>query len=136
MRLRLKTKITLTITLLVLAVVGVNSWLYIARLTQQVVQQTENSAILVRTQIFTQVNNALHDAEREGQVPASNSLADLRKYFRNALDRSAALTSLIDAGVSYPSIYEVTIVDSDGVAFISSDASLRSIALIPSTKRV
>ena len=29
MQLRLKTKITLTIALLVLAVVGVNSWLYV-----------------------------------------------------------------------------------------------------------
>ena len=45
MRLRLKTKITLFITLLVLAVVGVNSWLYVAKLTQQVIQQVQTSAI-------------------------------------------------------------------------------------------
>src|SRR5262249_2554889 len=48
----------------------------------------------------------------------------LREYFRNALDGSAALSSLIDAGVSAPAIYEVSIVDSNGTALISSDATL------------
>jgi PAS domain S-box-containing protein len=124
MRLRLKTKITILITLLVLAVVGVNSWLYVAKLTSQVIQQVEASAVQVQTQIYTQVNNALRDAEQDGRGPASASLDDLREYFRNALDKSAALSSLIDAGVSSPSIYEISIVDSDGIALISSDPSL------------
>lgn len=151
MQLRLKTKITLFITLLVLAVVGVNSWLYVAKLTQQVIQQVQSSAVQVQTQIYSQVNNALRDAQRAGQGPASDSSEAMRQYFSNALDRNAALTllvdrvaktsrvdeaaltslvdngsltSLIDAGVSSPAIYEVTIVDSNGVALISSDVSL------------
>ena len=41
MHLRLKTKITLIIAVLVLAVVGVNSWLYIATLTSQVIRQAD-----------------------------------------------------------------------------------------------
>ena len=124
MRLRLRTKITLLITVLVLAVVGINAWLYVEKLTQQVIQQVEASAVEVQTQIYTQVNNALRDAERAGAGPKSNELDDLREYFRNALETSAALTSIIDAGVSSPTIYEVSIVDGDGVALVSSDPSL------------
>ena len=41
MRLRLKTKITLIIALLVLAVVGVTSWLHVMTLTRQVIQQAD-----------------------------------------------------------------------------------------------
>jgi signal transduction histidine kinase len=125
MRLRLRTKITLFIALLVLAVVGVNSWLYLARLTRQVIQQADERAGLVTKQVLFQAQNALRDAAQYGLAPASESHADLREYIRGALDRDAALTSLIDSQVAYSSlVYEVTIVDSAGIALISSDASL------------
>ncbi len=125
MRLRLKTKITLTIVLLVLAVVGVNSWLHLATLTQQVIHQAENRASLVTQQVFFQAQNALADAAGEGQAPASSQPEDVREYVRAALDENAAFTSLIDAQVGYSFlVYEVTIVDRDGTVLISSDASL------------
>ncbi len=125
MRLRLRTKITLFIALLVLGVVGVNSWLYLGRLTRQVIQQADERAGLVTKQVLFQAQNALRDAAQDGLVPASDSQGDLREYVRNALDRNAALTSLIDSQVAYSSlVYEVTIVDSGGIALISSDASL------------
>ncbi len=47
MQLRLKTKITLTTALLVLAVVGVNSTLYVMNLTRQVIRQAKDRAQLV-----------------------------------------------------------------------------------------
>jgi PAS domain S-box-containing protein len=123
--LRLKTKITIVIALLVMAVVGVNSWLYLATMTKQVIRQAENRAGLVAQQIFFQAQNALADAANEGQAPASSRPADLREYVRGALDQNAALTSLIDAEVGYSFlVYEVTIVDRDGTALISSDSSL------------
>jgi len=125
MRLRLKTKITLFIALLVLGVVGVNSWLYLARLTRQVIQQADERAGLVTKQVLFQAQNSLRDAAQDGLAPASDAHGDLREYIRNALDRNAALTSLIDSQVAYSSqVYEVTIVDSGGIALISSDASL------------
>ena len=125
MRLRLRTKITLFIALLVLAVVGVNSWLYLARLTRQVIQQADERAGLVTKQVLFQAQNALRDAAQDGLAPASDSHGDLREYIRSALDRNAALTSLIDSQVAYSSlVYEVTIADSGGIALISSDASL------------
>ena len=125
MHLRLKTKITLTIALLVLAVVGVNSWLYLATLTGQVIRQAEGRASLVTQQVFFQAQNALADAAVEGKTLASNQPDDVREYVRAALDENSALTSLIDAEVGYSLVvYEVTVVDRDGTALISSDSSL------------
>ena len=125
MRLRLKTKITLFIALLVLGVVGISSWLYLAQLTRQVIQQAEDRAGLVTKQVLYQAQNALRDAAQEGIAPASDAPEDLREYIRAALDKNAALTSLIDSEVAYSAlVYEVTIVDSSATALISSDASL------------
>src|SRR3981081_2936959 len=125
MHLRLKTKITLIMAFLVLAVVGVNSTRYVATLTRQVIRQADNRARLVSQQVFLQAYNALADATRAGDAPASNSADDLRAYVQKALDDSAALTSLIDAEVGYSfQVYEVCISDINGMVLISSDASL------------
>src|SRR6266704_6991315 len=132
MRLRLKTKITLIIALLVLTVVGVTSWLHVLTLTRQVIQQADGRANLVAQQVFFQAQNALAEAANEGRVPASNRPADVREYVRNALDQNSALTSLIDAEVGNSFlVYEVTIVDHDGTALISSDASLPGRKVLP-----
>ncbi len=125
MQLRLKTKITLTTALLVLAVVGVNSTLYVITLTREVIRQANERAQLVGLQVFNQARNALVEAGNSGAAPASNSPADLREYVRKALDENGGLSSLIESEVGYsPLIYEVTITDVDGTALVSSDASL------------
>jgi PAS domain S-box-containing protein len=132
MRLRLKTKITLTIAVLVLTIVGVMSWLHVMTLTRQVIQQADGRANLVAQQVFFQAQNALADAATEGKVPASNRPEDVREYVRNALDQNSALTSLIDAEVGNSFlVYEVTIVDRDGTALISSDPSLPGRKVLP-----
>ncbi len=65
-------------------------------------------------------------------LPASNRPEDVREYVRNALDQNSALTSLIDAEVGNSFlVYEVTIVDRDGTALISSDASLPGRKVLP-----
>ena len=72
MHLRLKTKITLIVAFLVLAVVGVNSWLYVMTLTRQVIRQADTRAQLVSQQVFFQAQNALRDAAKaSGEAPAS-----------------------------------------------------------------
>ncbi len=132
MRLRLKTKITLIIALLVLTVVGVTSWLHVLTLTRQVIQQAADRANLVAQQVFFQAQNALAEAANEGRVPASNRPEDMREYVRTAMDQNSALTSLIDAEVGNSLlVYEVTIVDRDGTALISSDASLPGRKVLP-----
>ncbi|MGH9679581.1 MAG: HAMP domain-containing protein, partial [Candidatus Acidiferrales bacterium] len=125
MHLRLKTKITLIVALLVLAVVGVNSALYIITLTRQVIRQTNDRATLVTKHIFSQINSALADSARDGNAPASESAQDLRAYVQQSLNDSDALKASIAGEVAdSPLIYEVTISDSDGIVLMSSDASL------------
>lgn len=125
MQLRLKTKITLTTAALVLAVVGVNSTLYVINLTRQVIRQANDRAQLVSRQIFFEAQNALVDAAKAGGAPASDTAEDLRNYVQQAFDDSAPLTSSIDAEVGYsPLIYEVSITDVNGTALVSSDKSL------------
>src|SRR5437879_4021130 len=132
MRLRLKTKITLIIALLVLTVVGVTSWLHVLTLTRQVIEQADGRATLVSSDLFFQAQNALAEAANEGQAPPSNRPEDVREYVRNALDQNSALTSLIDAEVGNSFlVYEVTVVDRDGTALISSDASLPGRKVLP-----
>jgi signal transduction histidine kinase len=125
MHLRLKTKITLIMAFLVLAVVAVNSTLYVATLTRQVIRQANERAQLVSRHVFFQAQNALSESAKEGETPASSSPTDLQAYVQKSLDESAALTSSIDAEVGYsPLIYEVSISDVKGAVLTSSDASL------------
>ena len=125
MPLRLRTKFTLTTALLVLAVLALTSSLYVATLTSQVIRQADDRAQFISQQVFLEAQHALSDAANEGAAPASTRPEDVREYVRRALDESQGLTSLIEAVVGYsPTIYEVTIVDRDGTALISSDASL------------
>jgi PAS domain S-box-containing protein len=126
MRLSLKTKFTLAISLLVLAVVAVVSALYIARLTRQTLRQANDTAAFIAQQVYDACGNALKEAAERGETPASPGAAGLREYVRRAFDNSSTLNSLIesDVGIS-PTIYEITITDADGIALVSSDASLR-----------
>jgi signal transduction histidine kinase len=125
MQLRLKTKITLTMAVLVLAVVAVNSTLYVMNLSRQVIRQTNDRAQLVSRQVFFEAQNALADAARAGQAPASDGPEDLRAYVEKAFDESAPLAAAIDAEVGYsPLIYEVSISDTNGVVLVSSDKTL------------
>ncbi len=125
MQLRLKTKITLTTAALVLAVVGVNSTLYVINLTRQVIRQADDRARLVSREVFSQAYIALADAARAGEAPESNRTEDLRDYLQSAFDESPSLQSSIDAELGYsPLIYEVSISDQSGNVLISSDRSL------------
>jgi signal transduction histidine kinase/type II secretory pathway pseudopilin PulG len=124
MQLRLKTKITLTTAALVLAVVGVNSTLYMMNLTRQVIRQAEDRAQLVARQVFIQAQIALADAAKAGQSPDSESAEDMRAYAQKAFNESSHLTSYIDAQLDSKLIYEVSIADVHGLVLVSSDKSL------------
>src|SRR5665213_2479155 len=126
MQLRLKTKITLATAALVLAVVGVNSTLYVINLSRQVIRQADDRAQLVSKQVFFQAQIALADAAKAGEAPDSNSPEDLRAYAQKAFDESAPLASSIDAQMGYsPLIYEISISDVNGKVLVSSDKALR-----------
>ena len=123
MRLSLKTKFTLATSVLVLAVVAVVSGLYLGRLTRQVLRQADDRARFVAQQVFLACQNAFADAAEHGDSPASAQPQDLREYVQRTLDGSSTLNSLIESAVGYsPTIYEITISDSDGIVMVSSDA--------------
>lgn len=125
MQLRLRTKLTLTTALLVLAVVGGLSAVYVARLTTQVIRESYERSSFVTKQIFLEAQHALNDATSKGLRPESNSVEDTHAWLLQAFDQNKGLTSLIDAVLGYSSyIYEVTIVDRDGIAMVSSDSAL------------
>ena len=125
MHLRLQTWITISITVVVMALVGVSSWLYLAALTSEVIREADNRAGLASKLTFLQAQDALAETAGEGQKPASSAPEDVTNYVRQSLDGNAALGTLIDAEVGYSFlVYEVTVVDSNGTALISSDASL------------
>src|ERR1700722_1412045 len=126
MRLSLKTKFTLATSLLVLAVVALVSGLYLARLTRKTLRQASDPAGFIAQQGHGACGNALKDAAERGDAPASDNPADMRDYVQRAFDNSSTLNSLIesDVGIS-PTIYEITIADSDGAVLVSSDASKR-----------
>src|SRR5579863_8923949 len=130
MQLRLKTKITLTTAALVLAVVGVNSTLYVMNLSRQVIKQAQERAQLVSRQVFYQAQIALAEAAKEGQSPDSNRPEDLRDYAQKVFNESAELSSSIDSQMGYsPLIYEITISDAEGKVLVSSDKSLAGSAV-------
>jgi PAS domain S-box-containing protein len=126
MRLSLKTKFTLATSVLVLAVVAVVSGLYLGRLTRQVLRQADDLARFDAQQVFLACQNAFADAAEHGDSPASGQPEDLRQYVQRTLDGSSTLNSLIESAVGYsPTIYEITISDSNGIVMVSSDAKLR-----------
>jgi len=126
MRLSLKTKFTLATSVLVLAVVTGVSCLYIARLTKQVLRQAEDRARFVAFQVYEACRQALKDAAQRDEAPASSGPADVRAYIRNTFDNSSTLNSLIESAVgNAPTIYEITISDTNGIVLVSSDSSQR-----------
>jgi signal transduction histidine kinase len=126
MPLSLKTKFTLTTSLVVLVVVALVSWLYLARLTNIVIRQANERAGFVAQQVFDGCRQALADSAEHGEAPNSDSAADLRLYVQNSLDNSSALNTLLESAVGYsPTIYEITISDQKGKILVSSDATMR-----------
>lgn len=124
MQLRLRTKLTLTTALLVLAVVTALSAIYVARLTTQVIREANERSSFVTKQIFTEAQHSVAAAAKDLR-PESNSAEDTHAYVLKAFDQNRGLTSVIEDVLVYvPYIYEVTIVDRDGTAMVSSDSSL------------
>lgn len=124
MQFQLKTKITLITALLVLAVVAVNSTLYVMTLTRQVIGQASERAQSVSQRVLYLVETALSAAAKAGEAPASNQPADLRAYMQRVLQENVALAALIKAEVGSVLIYEVTVADDEGTVLVSSDRAL------------
>jgi PAS domain S-box-containing protein len=123
MQLRLRTKLTLVMTGLVLLVVAVLSGVFFQQLLGQVLRETNKRTVDLATDSFEQVKRALSDASDHGQRPESNSAKDIHDYVRYALQASEGLQAQLKSAIGAPAIYEVSIIDPDGMVLISSDKS-------------
>ncbi|HVN09989.1 MAG TPA: ATP-binding protein [Patescibacteria group bacterium] len=125
MRLRLKTKFTLTTALLVLTVVAVVSVISVAALMRQTFRHLDDRAHYVAKLVLDEARSALDDAAARGQGPTSEKDADVDAFVRGVLQKDPRLAAALAAAVGYsPTIYEVSIVDRDSVALVSSDPNL------------
>lgn len=122
MQLGLRTKLTLVMTGLVFVVVVVLSAVFVARLTSQVIHETNNRANELTQQMFQQAKHALEDAKQAGMRPSSNTIEDRHDYVRHAFETSEGLAQALQSPLgSNPWIDEVSIVDHNGLVLASSD---------------
>jgi PAS domain S-box-containing protein len=122
MQLRLRTKLTLVMTGLVFLVVVVLSGVYFARLTGQVIQETNNRANELTQQVFAQAKRSLADAKQSGMKANSDTPEDRRDYVRQAFERNDGLTEAMQAPLgANPWIYDVMIVNKNGMVLASGD---------------
>jgi PAS domain S-box-containing protein len=125
MQLGLRTKLTLVMTGLVFLVVVVLSAVFVARLTSQVIHETNTRANELAQQMFEQAKHALEDAKQAGERPNSNSAQDRHEYVKRAFETSDGLQAALQSPLgSNPWIYDVSIVDHDGLILVSSDPKM------------
>src|SRR6266700_551538 len=125
MQLGLRTKLTLVMTGLVFLVVVVLSAIFVARLTSQVIHDTNTRANELAQQMFEQAKNELEDAKLAGERPNSNSPEDRHAYVKRAFQTSEGLLAALQSPLgSNPWIYDVSIVDRDGLVLVSSDPKM------------
>ena len=125
MQLRLRTKLTLVMTGLVFLVVVVLSAVFMARLTSQVIHETNTRANELAQQTFAQAKHALEDAKEAGMRPISNSAEDRHEYVKHAFEMNEGLLAALQSPLGFNAwIYEVSIVDRAGLILASSDPKL------------
>src|ERR1700693_4046108 len=124
MQLRLRTKLTIVMTGLVLLVVAVLSGVFLAQLLGQTLLETDKRASDLAHQVFVQAQHALADAANQGLRPSSDDPDDIHDYVRRAFEINAGLQAQLEAAISSPSVYEVSITDDEGLVLISNDQSL------------
>ncbi len=121
MRLSLKVKLTALISFLVLLVVLATSTLYLSSLTRRALAEVESKGQYVASEIFHQARTAL----AQSRMPAGKDptdFAELRRFVQSRLAADPGLASLMESAVGYsPTIYYVTITDSERVVLVHND---------------
>ena len=121
MQLGLRAKLTMLMTAMVLLTTAVLSLVFLQLLMQQVLNNTERRATELATSVFDEAKHAQADAKAAGQRPISDDPQDIHDFVRQIFQASDALNSQMETGTALPSVYEVSIVDSNGVVLVSSD---------------
>jgi PAS domain S-box-containing protein len=124
MQLRLRTKLTLVMTSLVMLVVAVLSGVFLGQLLEQVLQEMNDRSVAMAKQALLQAQSALYDARDQGMRPFSNNPEDIHDYVRHSFELNEGLRAQLNAPKDYPPLYEISIVDNDGVVLVSTDKNL------------
>src|SRR6202161_4846041 len=117
---RLKTKLVLAITGLVFLVVCTLSWIFLGQLLRQRMSQAYSANDMVAHQISLATQRTLANVRNVD----ANDPAALRAAVARALRGDTALTALLDSAIRYsPTVFDVTIADSEGRGLLSTDPS-------------
>jgi signal transduction histidine kinase len=120
---RLKTKLVLAITGFVFLIVCALSWIFLGQLLKQRVSQSYSSNDVVAHEILFATRRSLETNMRGAPVNA-NDPAALRAAVADALRKDDTLTSLLTSAIRYsPTVFDVTIADSEGRCLLSTDPS-------------
>src|SRR5271156_1139108 len=115
---RLKTKLVLAITGLVFLVVFTLSWIFLGQLVRQRMAQAYSSNDMVAHQIAL----ATQRTSETIRGADANDPTALRAAVAKALRNDPALTSLLTSALRYsPTVFDVTIADSEGRGLLSTD---------------
>ena len=117
MQLGLRTKLTLIMTGLVLLSVAVLSSVFFQQLLQQVMHDTDKRATELAREVFDSAKHALVDAKAQGLRPVADDPEATREYVKQAFEISDDLGARLESASDSPSVYEVSIVDRDGVCW-------------------
>lgn len=123
MQLGLRAKLTMVMTALVLLMVAVLSLVFLEQQLQQVLQNSDTRAKELAHEIFYWASHADVDAEEMGMRPASEDAQEIHDYVRKVFETSDVLNAQLKAASELPSIYEVSIVDNNGLVLASSTPS-------------
>jgi PAS domain S-box-containing protein len=125
MQLRLRTKLTLTMIGLVMLVVTFMSVVFLRELLEQVLQETNKRSDYIAHLVLLQAQSALIDAGNQGLRPSSNAPEDIHDYVRHAFEINEGLQSQLEAAKAhYNPLYELSIVDDEGMVLTSTDRNL------------
>src|SRR5271156_4258428 len=112
---RLKTKLVLAITGLVFLVVFTLSWIFLGQLLRQRMSQAYSANDMVAHQIALATQRSLAGV-------SANDPKALRAAVAKALRNDPAVTELLNSAIRYaPTVFDVTIADSEGRGLLSTD---------------
>jgi signal transduction histidine kinase len=118
---RLKTKLVLAITGLVFLVVCTLSWIFLGQLLRQRLTQAYTANDMVAHQIAAATKRAIATNIQGKKVDANDPKA-VRAAVAAVLRSDSNLTALMNSAISYsPTVFDVSIADSEGRGLISTD---------------
>jgi len=120
---RRRTQIVLAITLMVAALVSGASYVYVSQILRQRISTAHETALYLASQIAFLANNAAPDLSST-RVDTNNPDA-VRRGIAYYLGTDRDLNTMLDSVVgSWPTVYDASILDTDGKAILDTDPNL------------